>query len=56
MRDNPVWRESLDVYFNEGHGFAVYFYILDHSRAGGVFVVVRAVARYSTVERLGEPV
>ena len=28
MRDNPVWRESLDVYFNEGHGFAVYFYIL----------------------------
>jgi hypothetical protein len=28
MRDNPVWRESVDVYFGEGHGFAVYFYIL----------------------------
>ena len=28
MRDNPVWRESLTVYFGEGHGFAVYFYIL----------------------------
>jgi len=28
MRDNPVWRESLDVYFSEGHGFAVYFYML----------------------------
>jgi hypothetical protein len=28
MKDNPVWRESLDVYFKEGHGFAVYFYIL----------------------------
>jgi hypothetical protein len=28
MRHNPVWRESLTVYFNEGHGFAVYFYIL----------------------------
>ena len=28
MKDNPVWRESLDVYFDEGHGFAVYFYML----------------------------
>jgi hypothetical protein len=28
MRDNPVWRESFDVYFGEGHGFAVYFYML----------------------------
>jgi hypothetical protein len=28
MKDNPVWRESLDVYFGEGHGFAVYFYML----------------------------
>jgi hypothetical protein len=28
MRDNPVWRESVDVYFGEGHGFAVYFYML----------------------------
>ena len=28
MRENPVWRESLEVYFGEGHGFAVYFYIL----------------------------
>jgi hypothetical protein len=28
MKNNPVWRESLDIYFKEGHGFAVYFYIL----------------------------
>jgi len=28
MRENPVWRESIDVYFTEGHGFAVYFYLL----------------------------
>jgi hypothetical protein len=28
MRDNPVLRESLDVFFSEGHGFAVYFYML----------------------------
>ena len=28
MRDNPVWRESIDVFFTEGHGFAVYFYFL----------------------------
>jgi hypothetical protein len=28
MKHNPVWRESLHVYFGEGHGFAVYFYIL----------------------------
>jgi drug/metabolite transporter (DMT)-like permease len=28
MRDYPVWRESIEVYFGEGHGFAVYFYLL----------------------------
>jgi len=28
MKDNPVWRESLEIYFAEGHGFAVYFYML----------------------------
>jgi len=28
MKDNPVWRESIAVYFAEGHGFAVYFYLL----------------------------
>jgi hypothetical protein len=28
MKDNPVWRESINVYFAEGHGFAVYFYLL----------------------------
>jgi hypothetical protein len=28
MKENPVWRESVDVYFTEGHGFAVYFYLL----------------------------
>jgi hypothetical protein len=28
MRDNPVWRESIEVFFGEGHGFQVYFYLL----------------------------
>ena len=28
MKENPVWRESLEVYFREGHGFAVYFYMM----------------------------
>jgi hypothetical protein len=28
MKHNPIWRESWEVYFGEGHGFAVYFYIL----------------------------
>lgn len=28
MKDNPVWRESIEVYFGEGYGFAVYFYLL----------------------------
>lgn len=28
MKDNPVWRESLEVYFGEGHGFAPYFYLV----------------------------
>ncbi len=28
MRGNPVWRESVEIFFGEGHGFAVYFYLL----------------------------
>ena len=28
MKQNPVWRESLEVFFSEGEGFAVYFYLL----------------------------
>ncbi len=28
MSENPVWRESMEIYFVEGHGFAVYFYLL----------------------------
>lgn len=28
MNSNPVLRESIDIFFVEGHGFAVYFYIL----------------------------
>lgn len=28
MIENPVWRESLEVFFDEGHGMAVYFYFL----------------------------
>ena len=28
MKGNPVLRESIDIFFVEGHGFAVYFYIL----------------------------
>ena len=28
MSTNPVWRESLAVFFGEGHGYAAYFYLL----------------------------
>jgi len=28
MSRNPVWRESIAIYFTEGHGFQVYFYLL----------------------------
>jgi hypothetical protein len=28
MSTNPILRESLEVFFTEGHGFAVYFYLL----------------------------
>lgn len=28
MKNNPVLRESLVIFFSEGHGFAVYFYLL----------------------------
>src|SRR5688500_20293808 len=28
MKSNPVLRESVDIFFVEGHGFGVYFYIL----------------------------
>jgi hypothetical protein len=28
MKDNPVLAESLEIFFGEGHGFAVYFYLL----------------------------
>jgi len=28
MKSNPVWRESIDLYFGEGHGFPVYLYLL----------------------------
>ena len=28
MKNNPVLRESLAIFFSEGHGFAVYFYLL----------------------------
>lgn len=28
MKQNPVWRESIEVFFSEGHGFQVYFYLL----------------------------
>lgn len=28
MKTNPVLRESIDIFFTEGHGFSVYFYIL----------------------------
>ena len=28
MSRNPVWRESLSVFFFEGHGYQVYFYLL----------------------------
>jgi hypothetical protein len=28
MIQNPVWRESMEIFFDEGHGFAVYVYLL----------------------------
>ncbi len=28
MKNNPVWSESIEVFFVEGHGFAIYFYLL----------------------------
>jgi hypothetical protein len=28
VKNNPVWRESIEVFFAEGHGFAAYFYLL----------------------------
>jgi len=28
MKNNPVLRESVEVFFGEGHGLAVYFYLL----------------------------
>ncbi len=28
MTRNPIWRESVTIYFAEGHGFQVYFYLL----------------------------
>ena len=28
MKNRPVWRESVDVFYGEGHGFAVYFYLV----------------------------
>jgi len=28
MTRNPIWRESIAIYFVEGHGFQVYFYLL----------------------------
>lgn len=28
MKDNPVWRESVEIYFDEGHGLQIYFYML----------------------------
>jgi len=28
MNTNPVWRESLEVFFGEGQGYAAYFYLL----------------------------
>ena len=28
MRNNPLLRESIEIFFLEGHGFAVYFYLL----------------------------
>ena len=28
MIRNPIWRESIVIFFAEGHGFQVYFYLL----------------------------
>jgi hypothetical protein len=28
VKNNPVWRESVETFFTEGHGFPVYLYLL----------------------------
>ncbi len=28
MKSNPVWSESIEIFYAEGHGFAAYFYLL----------------------------
>ena len=28
MNHNPVWRENISVFFIEGHGYQIYFYLL----------------------------
>jgi hypothetical protein len=28
VKNNPVWSESIEVFYGEGHGFAAYFYLL----------------------------
>ena len=56
MTRNPIWRESIAIYFAEGHGFPSLFLSFDHPCAGGVFFVVHSLPRRADVERLGEPV
>ena len=56
MSENPVWRESMEIYFAEGHGFAVYFYLLIILAPVEFLVFVHTVVGRADVERLGEPV
>ena len=56
MKDNPILRESLDIYFAEGHGFQVYFYLLIILAPVEFFSLYIPVPRRADVERLGESI
>jgi hypothetical protein len=56
MIRNPIWRESIVIFFAEGHGFQVYFYLLIILAPVEFFSLYIPVPRRADVERLGESV
>ena len=54
MTRNPIWRESVAIYFAEGHGFQVYFYLLIILAPVEFFSLYIPFPRRADVERLGE--
>ena len=55
MKDNPVLRESLDIFFGEDMGLP-FIFTFDYSRAGGVLFALFAVTGRADVERLRESI